>query len=185
MNLLLKAHNTRSSSPNQKVMCHLCPAHVCSLKHDSNHVALACFPQDEPFSCLSSMIEAIAASGSPVKSQQLGEPDLTLEEKKKVSMDQYKSKALVFLEHYQSTRRLSHTWAVTSECSITARRFRDGHPAQLTGKGSVTIVIAALRVVFFFLKHQIEFFQIRLLPLKLTLVTYRLPCTSITHTVGH
>lgn len=65
--------------------------------------------QDEPFSCLSSMIEAIAASGSPVKSQQLGEPDLTLEEKKKVLMDQYKSKALVFLERYQSTRRLSHT----------------------------------------------------------------------------
>uniref|UniRef100_A0A9J7YTK1 Coiled-coil domain containing 97 n=1 Tax=Cyprinus carpio carpio TaxID=630221 RepID=A0A9J7YTK1_CYPCA len=101
MNLLLKAHNTRSSSPNQKVMCHLCPAHVCSLKHDSNHVALACFPQDEPFSCLSSMIEAIAASGSPVKSQQLGEPDLTLEEKKKVLMDQYKSKALVFLDDFR------------------------------------------------------------------------------------
>lgn len=76
--------------------------------HDSNHVTLACFLQDEPSNCLSSMIAAIAASGSPVKSQQLGEPDLTLEEKKEVLLDQYRSKPLVFLERYQAHLKPEH-----------------------------------------------------------------------------
>uniref|UniRef100_A0A8C1LVZ6 Coiled-coil domain containing 97 n=1 Tax=Cyprinus carpio TaxID=7962 RepID=A0A8C1LVZ6_CYPCA len=94
------------------------------LKHDSNHVALACFPQDEPFSCLSSMIEAIAASGSPVKSQQLGEPDLTLEEKKKVLMDQYKSKALAF-SHLSSDFRVQYYCKeIQRRTSSTADRKR-------------------------------------------------------------
>ncbi|XP_051571892.1 coiled-coil domain-containing protein 97-like isoform X2 [Myxocyprinus asiaticus] len=48
------------------------------------------------------MIEIIAASGSPVKSQQLGEPELTVEEKMEVLMEQYISKPLVFLERYQA-----------------------------------------------------------------------------------
>ncbi|KTG41759.1 hypothetical protein cypCar_00003549 [Cyprinus carpio] len=87
-----EAHNTTSSSPNQK---------------------------EEPSSCLSSMIAAIAASGSPVKSQQLGEPDLTLEEKKEVLMDQYKSKPLVFLERYQAHLKPEHIEAfsqLSSDC---------------------------------------------------------------------
>lgn len=57
------------------------------------------------------MIEAIAASGSPVKSQQLGEPDLTLEERRKVLTDQYRSKPLVFLERYQAYLKPEHTEA--------------------------------------------------------------------------
>lgn len=87
--------------------------------HESKHAALACFPQEEPSSCLSSMIAAIAASGSPVKSQQLGEPDLTLEEKKEVLMDQYKSKPLVFLERYQAHLKPEHIEAfsqLSSDC---------------------------------------------------------------------
>lgn len=67
--------------------------------------------KDEPSSCVNAMIKAIAASGSPVKSQQLGEPDLTLEERKKVLMDQYKSKPLVFLERYQAHLKPEHTEA--------------------------------------------------------------------------
>ncbi|XP_026106185.1 coiled-coil domain-containing protein 97 isoform X2 [Carassius auratus] len=87
-----EAHNTTSSSPNQK---------------------------EEPPSCLSSMIAAIAASGSPVKSQQLGEPDLTLEEKKELLMDQYRSKPLVFLERYQAHLKPEHMEAfsqLSSDC---------------------------------------------------------------------
>lgn len=87
--------------------------------HESNHAVLACFPQEEPSSCLRSMIAAIAASGSPVKSQQLGEPDLTLEEKKEVLMDQYISKPLVFLERYQAHLKPEHIEAfshLSSDC---------------------------------------------------------------------
>ncbi|XP_016405284.1 coiled-coil domain-containing protein 97 isoform X2 [Sinocyclocheilus rhinocerous] len=87
-----EAHNTTSSSPNQK---------------------------EQPSSCLSSVIAAIAASGSPVKSQQLGEPDLTLQEKKEVLMDQYKSKSLVFLERYQAHLKPEHIEAfshLSSDC---------------------------------------------------------------------
>uniref|UniRef100_A0A672NF93 CCD97-like C-terminal domain-containing protein n=1 Tax=Sinocyclocheilus grahami TaxID=75366 RepID=A0A672NF93_SINGR len=102
-----EAHNTTSSSPNQK---------------------------EQPSSCLGSVIAAIAASGSPVKSQQLGEPDLTLQEKNEVLMDQYKSKSSVFLERYQAHLKPGHREAfshLSSDC-----RFRDGHPAQPTGNGS-------------------------------------------------
>ncbi|XP_076865266.1 coiled-coil domain-containing protein 97 [Brachyhypopomus gauderio] len=54
------------------------------------------------------MIEAIANSGSPVKSQQIGDPDLTLEEKKEVLMEQYKTKPLVFLERYHAHLKPEH-----------------------------------------------------------------------------
>uniref|UniRef100_A0A4W4EGG4 CCD97-like C-terminal domain-containing protein n=1 Tax=Electrophorus electricus TaxID=8005 RepID=A0A4W4EGG4_ELEEL len=57
---------------------------------------------------LNAMIEAIANSGTPVKSQQLGEPDLTLEEKKQVLMEQYKTKPLVFLERYHAHLKPEH-----------------------------------------------------------------------------
>ncbi|TRY59069.1 hypothetical protein DNTS_008390 [Danionella cerebrum] len=66
---------------------------------------------EESSTCLSSMIETIVASGSPVKSQQMGEPDLTLEEKKKLLLEQYRSKPLVFLERYQGHLKPEHTEA--------------------------------------------------------------------------
>lgn len=77
--------------------------------------------QDEPPISLSAMIETIAASGSPVKSQQLGDPDLTLEEKREVLMDQYRSRPLVFLERYQAHLKPEHIDAfshLSSDCRV-------------------------------------------------------------------
>uniref|UniRef100_A0A8B9RK35 CCD97-like C-terminal domain-containing protein n=1 Tax=Astyanax mexicanus TaxID=7994 RepID=A0A8B9RK35_ASTMX len=74
----------------------------------------------EVSSCgLSAMIEAIASSGSPVKSQQLGEPDLSVEEKKKVLLEQYETKPLVFLERYHAHMQPEHLEAfshLSSDC---------------------------------------------------------------------
>lgn len=50
--------------------------------------------------CVSDMVEAIAMSGSPVKSQQIGEPELTLKERREELLRQYRSRPLVFLERY-------------------------------------------------------------------------------------
>ncbi|KAG5832417.1 hypothetical protein ANANG_G00290940 [Anguilla anguilla] len=60
---------------------------------------------------LSAMIEAVAASGSPVKSQQLGDPDLTLEERRRVLLEQYRAKPLVFLERYEAHLKPEHLGA--------------------------------------------------------------------------
>lgn len=65
------------------------------------------------------MIDAIVASGSPVKSQQLGEPDLTADEKKRALIEQYKTKPLVFLERYHAHLQPEHLEAfghVSSDC---------------------------------------------------------------------
>lgn len=51
-------------------------------------------------SCVNDMIEAIAMSGSPVKSQQIGEAELTLKERREELLHQYRSRPLVFLERY-------------------------------------------------------------------------------------
>lgn len=50
--------------------------------------------------CVNDMVEAIAMSGSPVKSQQIGEPELTLKERREELLRQYRSRPLVFLERY-------------------------------------------------------------------------------------
>lgn len=52
------------------------------------------------FSCVNAMIETIATSGSLVKSQQVGEAELTLEQRKDELLHQYRSRPLVFLERY-------------------------------------------------------------------------------------
>ncbi|XP_046691298.1 coiled-coil domain-containing protein 97 isoform X1 [Silurus meridionalis] len=64
--------------------------------------------QNEGFSQLDAMISAIVVSGSPVKSQQLGEPDLTIEEKKHLLMEQYNTKPVVFLERYHTHLKPDH-----------------------------------------------------------------------------
>lgn len=46
------------------------------------------------------MVEAVARSGSPVKSQQIGEPELSLAERRQELLLQYRGKPLVFLERY-------------------------------------------------------------------------------------
>lgn len=68
---------------------------------------------------LDAMISAIVVSGSPVKSQQLGEPDLTVEEKKQLLMEQYNTKPVVFLERYHTHLKPEHMEAfshVSSDC---------------------------------------------------------------------
>uniref|UniRef100_A0A3Q3LEL8 Coiled-coil domain containing 97 n=1 Tax=Mastacembelus armatus TaxID=205130 RepID=A0A3Q3LEL8_9TELE len=51
-------------------------------------------------SCVSSMVEAVARSGCPVKSQQIGEAELTPEQRREELLHQYRSRPLVFLERY-------------------------------------------------------------------------------------
>ncbi|KAJ8251831.1 hypothetical protein GJAV_G00225910 [Gymnothorax javanicus] len=71
-------------------------------------------PTEDEKACpseLAAMIEAIAASGSPVKSQQLGEPDLSLEERRQVLLEQYRVKPLVFLERYEAHLKPEHLGA--------------------------------------------------------------------------
>lgn len=58
-----------------------------------------CLSQAES-ACVNDMVEAIAMSGSPVKSQQIGEAELTQEERKEELLQQYRSRPLVFLERY-------------------------------------------------------------------------------------
>lgn len=46
------------------------------------------------------MIEAVAMSGSSVRSQQIGEAELTFGERRAELMQQYRSRPLVFMEKY-------------------------------------------------------------------------------------
>lgn len=50
--------------------------------------------------CVMDMVEAVARSGGPVKSQQVGDPELSLTERRQELLRQYKGKPLVFLERY-------------------------------------------------------------------------------------
>ncbi|XP_053348327.1 coiled-coil domain-containing protein 97 [Clarias gariepinus] len=68
---------------------------------------------------LDAMMSAIVISGSPVKSQQMGEPDLTMEEKKQLLMEQYNTKPVVFLERYHTHLKPEHLVAfshVSGDC---------------------------------------------------------------------
>ncbi|KAL2100727.1 hypothetical protein ACEWY4_002488 [Coilia grayii] len=66
------------------------------------------YDKSEHPTCLNDMIEAVAVSGSPVKSQQLGEPDLTLGERRQILLELYETKPLVFLERYQAHLKPEH-----------------------------------------------------------------------------
>lgn len=57
---------------------------------------------------LNDMIEAVALSNSPVKSQQIDDPDLSLVERKEILLELYNSKPLVFLERYQTYLKPEH-----------------------------------------------------------------------------
>ncbi|CAG02547.1 unnamed protein product, partial [Tetraodon nigroviridis] len=67
--------------------------------------------------CVNNMVEAIAQSGSPVKSQQIGEPELTLEERRAELLRQYRSRPLVFLERYHASLKPSDLSAFAHVCS--------------------------------------------------------------------
>lgn len=94
-------------------------AAALSRSHSLSHSLSPSQIQDKDSSSLDAMISSIVLSGSPIKSQQLGEPDLTVEEKKQLLMEQYNSKPVVFLERYHTHLKPEHLEAfshVRSDC---------------------------------------------------------------------
>ncbi|XP_056144245.1 coiled-coil domain-containing protein 97 [Lampris incognitus] len=82
-------------------------------------------------SSVNDMVEAVAVSGSPVKSQQIGEAELTLAQRREELLQQFRSKPLVFLERYQAHLKPQHLAAfshVSSDpraqhyCQVIQRR---------------------------------------------------------------
>uniref|UniRef100_A0A3Q2XK78 Coiled-coil domain containing 97 n=1 Tax=Hippocampus comes TaxID=109280 RepID=A0A3Q2XK78_HIPCM len=63
--------------------------------------------QDVPAE-VNALLEAVVASGSQVKSQQIGDAELTTEERTKELLHQYRSKPLVFLERYHKCLKPEH-----------------------------------------------------------------------------
>ncbi|XP_039976296.1 coiled-coil domain-containing protein 97 [Xiphias gladius] len=59
-------------------------------------------------SYVTAMINAIASSGSLVKSQQIGEAELTPEQRREELLHQYRSRPLVFLERYHACMKPQH-----------------------------------------------------------------------------
>ncbi|XP_061906530.1 coiled-coil domain-containing protein 97 [Entelurus aequoreus] len=57
---------------------------------------------------VSALLEVVVVSGSQVKSQQMGDAELTPEERKRELLLQYRSKPLVFLERYHSYLKPEH-----------------------------------------------------------------------------
>ncbi|KAM7372273.1 hypothetical protein PAMP_009452 [Pampus punctatissimus] len=58
--------------------------------------------------CVSVMLEAVVLSGSLVKSQQIGEAELTPEECREELLHQFRSRPLVFLERYHACLKPEH-----------------------------------------------------------------------------
>lgn len=59
-------------------------------------------------SCVNAMVEVVALSGNLVKSQQKGEAELTLDQRKEELLQQYNDKPLVFLERYHVCLKPEH-----------------------------------------------------------------------------
>lgn len=66
---------------------------------------------------VNAMIEVVAMSGSLVKSQQVGEAELTLEERRKELLQQYQRRPLVFLERYHACLKPQHLSAFSNVSS--------------------------------------------------------------------
>ncbi|XP_028652936.1 coiled-coil domain-containing protein 97 isoform X1 [Erpetoichthys calabaricus] len=77
-------------------------AEPCSVPNDSNEELSESLLEGEESKkdTLTIMLESIAKSGAQIKSQQKGEPDLTLGEKLGILNELYHSKPLIFLERY-------------------------------------------------------------------------------------
>lgn len=88
-----------------------CPADRQPRREDTQYLSQA------ESSCVNNMVEAVAKSGSPVKSQQIGEAELTLEERKEELLHQYRSKPLVFLERYHACLKPQDLSAFAHVCS--------------------------------------------------------------------
>ncbi|XP_068435092.1 coiled-coil domain-containing protein 97 [Clinocottus analis] len=61
-----------------------------------------CVSQAEEI-CVNDMVDALAMSGSQVKSQQKGDAELTLKQRRDELLHQYRSRPLVFLERYHAS----------------------------------------------------------------------------------
>lgn len=59
-------------------------------------------------SCVNAMVAAVASSRNLVKSQQIGEAELTVVQRKEELLNQYRSKPLVFLERYHTCLKPQH-----------------------------------------------------------------------------
>lgn len=58
--------------------------------------------------CVKALVEAVALSGYLVKSQQIGEAELTLNQRREELLQQYNSRPLVFLEKYHNCLKPEH-----------------------------------------------------------------------------
>ncbi|KAK7939839.1 hypothetical protein WMY93_003165 [Mugilogobius chulae] len=58
--------------------------------------------------CVKVMLEVVAQSGHHVKSQQIGEAELTLDQRREELLQQYKTRPLVFLEKYHNSLKPEH-----------------------------------------------------------------------------
>ncbi|XP_071764027.2 coiled-coil domain-containing protein 97 [Centroberyx gerrardi] len=59
-------------------------------------------------SCVRAMVEAVALSRTQVKSQQIGDAELSLDQRTEELLQQYRSRPLVFLERYQAYLKPQH-----------------------------------------------------------------------------
>lgn len=93
----------KNKIPEEPVRCECYrPAAVEQPHQDTQYVSQA------ESSCVNAMIEAIATSGSLVKSQQIGEAELTPNERREELLHQYRSRPLVFLERYHACLKPQH-----------------------------------------------------------------------------
>ncbi|XP_054890931.1 coiled-coil domain-containing protein 97 isoform X1 [Poeciliopsis prolifica] len=87
------------------------PLQTCDLyipKHRAETQPVARLDPSPEHSCVGAMIESVAMSGSPVKSQQIGEAELTFGERREELLHQYRSRPLVFLERYHGHLKPEH-----------------------------------------------------------------------------
>ncbi|KAM9784582.1 coiled-coil domain-containing protein 97 [Syngnathus typhle] len=98
------------------------------------------------------MLEAVVASGSQVKSQQIGDDELTTEERRTELLHQYRSKALVFLERYHRSLKPEHLAAFSHvSTDPRAQHYSEVIQKQAAGRARKTQVrnqrYAALRAL--------------------------------------
>ncbi|XP_045568050.1 coiled-coil domain-containing protein 97 [Salmo salar] len=82
------------------------PASSCSVTDNTEEDE----PQDNQadLSGVCAMVEVVAVSGSQVKSQQVGDAELTVAQRREELLGQYRTKPLVFLERYQAHLKPQH-----------------------------------------------------------------------------
>ncbi|XP_037545431.1 coiled-coil domain-containing protein 97 isoform X2 [Nematolebias whitei] len=91
----------------------------------------------EEAGCVRVMIEAVAMSGRPVKSQQVGEDELTFGERRDELLLQYRSRPLVFLERYHAHLKPEHLPAF-AHVSSDPRAQHYSHVIQTRASGCIS-----------------------------------------------